>query len=152
VVPRIFNLPIGMGLVVLACLQAGCNPEPQKQTQLLAEARSDESNFSSYVPKNPYQEAGENLLTRTVLDTPGPGGTRIEVRDLFVTPGRAATKVSLPGPAVLEVMGGEGKITIGDNSQELTQGSSVRVAQDTTSSIESRGITPLLLRARIFIP
>jgi hypothetical protein len=151
--PRILNLPMTMCFATLVCLQAGCNQGPERQTtQLLAEAPSDVSNYSSYTPKNPYKEAGENLLARTVLETPGLEGMRIELRDLFVTPGRAATKVSLPGPAILEVLGGEGKITIGDNSQELTQGSSITLAQDATCSIESRGIIPLLLRARIFIP
>jgi hypothetical protein len=151
--PCILKLPLMTCFAALVCLQAGCNQEPEKQsTQLLAEAASDESNFSSYTPKNPYKEAGENLLARTIVETPGPDGTRIEVRDLFVTPGRAATKVSLPGPAILEVLGGEGKITIGDNSQELAQGNSIALAQDATGSIESRGISPLLLRARIFIP
>jgi hypothetical protein len=151
--PRILNLLMSTSFAALVCFQAGCNQKPEKQTTpLLAEASSDASNYSLYTPKHPYKEAGENLLTRTVLDTPGPDGTRIELRDLFVTPGRAATKVSLPGPAILEVLGGEGKITIGDHSQELTQGSSIALAQDATCSIESRGIIPLLLRARIFIP
>jgi hypothetical protein len=151
--PRISTLFMTTSFAVLVCLQAGCDQEPERQaTQLLAEASSAESNYSSYTPKNPYKEAGENLLARTVLETPGPEGIRIELRDLFVTPGRAATKVSLPGPAILEVLGGEGKITIGENSQELTQGSSIALAQDATCAIESRGIIPLILRARIFIP
>jgi hypothetical protein len=151
--PRISRLAMTMCFATLVCWQAGCNQEPERQTtQLLAEAPSDGSNYSSYTPKNPYKEAGENLLARTILETPGPDGMRIELRELFVTPGRAATKVSLPGPAILEVLGGEGKVTIGDNAQELTQGSSITLAQDATCSIESRGISPLLLRARVFIP
>jgi hypothetical protein len=149
----IFSLAMAMALAILVCLQTGCQNEPEKQsTPLLAEARPGESNFSSYAPKNPYKEAGKNLLARTVLETPGPAGTRIELRDLFVTPGTTAEKVSLPGPAILEVLGGEGKITTAEKSQELTQGTSVSLAQDATCSLESRGITPLVLRARIFIP
>jgi hypothetical protein len=118
----------------------------------LAEARPGETSFSSYVPSNPYRETGKNLLTRTIFETPGPAGTRIELRDLFVTPATTAEKVSLPGPAILEVLGGEGKITTAEKSQELTQGASVSLAQDLSCSLESRGITPLVLRVRIFIP
>jgi quercetin dioxygenase-like cupin family protein len=153
VMQRIFSLPMGVALATLAGLHAGCQKEPERQTtQLLAEARAGENNFSSYAPKNPYKEAEKNLLTRTVFETPGPEGTRIELRDLFVTPGSTAEKVSLPGTAVLEVLGGEGKITTGEKSQELSQGTSVSLAQNATFSLESRGITPLVLRARIFIP
>jgi mannose-6-phosphate isomerase-like protein (cupin superfamily) len=50
------------------------------------------------------------------------------------------------------VLGGEGKITTGEKSQDLSQGTSVSLAQNATFSLESRGITPLVLRARIFIP
>jgi quercetin dioxygenase-like cupin family protein len=153
VMQRIFSFPTTMVLATLVVLQAGCHKEPERQTtQLLAEARAGETNFSSYAPKNPFMEAGKNLLTRTVLDTPGPDGIRIELRDLFVTPGSTADKVTLPGTAVLEVLSGEGKITTGEKTQELSQGVSVSLAQGATFSLESRGITPLVLRARIFIP
>lgn len=150
---RIFSLPLGLAFAMLGVLSAGCSKGPERETtQLLAEASAGEANFSSYAPQNPYKKAGKNLLTRTVFEAPGPDGTSIELRDLFVTPGKTADKVSLPGTAVLEVLGGEGKMTMGDKSQELSQGTSVTLAQDATCSLESRGITPLVLRARIFIP
>jgi hypothetical protein len=148
---RIFSL--SMALLGLVCLYTGCQNAPERQsTPLLAEARPDETNFSLYAPTNPYKKAGKNLLARTVLETPGPADTRIELRDLFITPGTTAEKVSLPGPAILEVLGGEGKITTDEKSQELTQGTSISLAQDSSCSIESRGTIPLVLRARIFIP
>jgi quercetin dioxygenase-like cupin family protein len=150
---RIFRLPLGLAFAIAMVLPAGCNKEPERQTtQLLAEASAGEAIFSSYSPQNPYQKAGENLLTRTVFEAPGPDGTRIELRDLFVSPGTTADKVSLPGTAVLEVLGGEGRMTIADKSQELSQGTAVTLGQDAICSLESRGFTPLVLRARIFIP
>jgi quercetin dioxygenase-like cupin family protein len=150
---RIFNCSAAMALATWVVVLAGCHREPERQaTPLLAEARADETNFSSYAPQNPYVDGGKNLLTRPILDTPGPEGIRIELRDLFVAPGNTADKVSLPGAAVLEVLSGEGKITTGEKSQELSQGVSVSLPQDATCSLESRGITPLVLRARIFIP
>jgi hypothetical protein len=150
---RVFSMFVATALGFLVCLQTACQNEPERQaTPLLAEARPNETNFSSYVPANPYKEAGKNLLARTVLETAGPAGTRIELRDLFITPGTIAEKVSLPGPAVLEVLGGEGKITAAEKSQELTQGVSMGLPQGASFSLESRGISPLVLRARIFIP
>ena len=123
---RIFTLSSGLAFAMLVSLQAGCSKEPERQTtQLLAEASAGESNFSSYSPQNPYKKAGKNLLMRTVFEAPGPDGMRIELRDLFVSPGTTADKVSLPGTAVLEVLGGEGKMTTGDKSQELSQGTSI---------------------------
>lgn len=142
-------------LVILAwvCPQAGCEREsPLQATPLLTEASPDETHFSSFTPTHPYADAGNNLLTRTVFETQGPADTRIELRDLFVAPGKAAEKVSLPGPAVLEVLGGEGRIVMGDKAQKLVQGTSLSVAQNTAFSLESRGIAPLVLRTRIFIP
>jgi hypothetical protein len=150
---RIFNfLPVA-ALSVAVCLQSGCQNEPERQsTPLLEEAKQGETNFSPYAPKNPYKEAGKNLLTRTVLETEGPGGVKIELRDLFVVPGTTAEKVSLPGPALLEVLSGEGKITTGDKSQDLASGTTLTLAQDASCVLESHGITPLVLRARVFIP
>jgi hypothetical protein len=147
------GFPIAMTLATSVFLYAGCHKESERQaTPLLAEAGANETNFSSYAPPNPYVEVAKDLLARTVLETAGPDGLRIQLRDLFVTPGTSADKVALPGPALLEVLGGEGNITLGDKSQALSPGVFISLAQDATCSLESRGITPLVLRARIFIP
>lgn len=150
---RILHFSQALALAGLVCLPSGCQSEPERQsTPLLEEARAGETNFSPYTPKNPYKEAGKNLLTRTVLETPGPSGVNIELRDLFVAPGTTVEKVSLPGPAVLEVLSGEGKITTGEKSQELAQGTTLTLAQDASCTLESHGITPLVLRARVIVP
>jgi mannose-6-phosphate isomerase-like protein (cupin superfamily) len=133
--------------------QSGCRSESeQDETPLLAEARPDETNFSSYTAKNPYKEVSTNLLARTVFEATGPAGTKIEVRDLFVPPGKTAEKVSLPGPALLEVLSGDGKMISGEKSQELRIGMTLAVAQGAVFSMESRDIEPLVLRARVFAP
>lgn len=144
---------LGTILLAFACLQAGCRREPERETTpLLAEARSDESNFSPAASKNPYKEVAKNLLERTVFETPGPSGTQVELRDVFVAPGSKAESVSLPGPAVLQVVSGEGSATIGGRSQELKMGTVVTLPQDATCALESRGVMPLVLRAHIVIP
>lgn len=144
---------IGAFLLAFACFQAGCQSEPEREsTPLLAEARSDDSNFSPAASKNPYKEVAKNLLERTVFETVGPSGTRVELRDVFVAPGTKVENVSLPGPAVLQVMSGEGSATIGGKSQELNVGTTVTLPQDTSCALESRGITPLIFRAHIVIP
>jgi hypothetical protein len=133
--------------------QAGCRSESeQDETAVLAEARPDETNFSPSTAKNPYKEVATNLLSRTIFETTGPNGIKIEVRDLFVPPGKTAEKVSLPGAALLEVLSGDGKMTSGEKSQELRIGMTVAVAQDAAFSLESRDIEPLVLRARVLAP
>jgi quercetin dioxygenase-like cupin family protein len=102
--------------------------------------------------KNPYKEVEKNLLERTVYESAGPGGTRIELRDLFVSPGAMVEKVSLPGPAILQVLSGEGKMTTAEKATELTVGTTLTLGQDTSCALESRGITPLVLRAHIVVP
>jgi hypothetical protein len=137
---------------ILFC-QAGCRSESeQDETPLLAEARSGETNFSPSTAKNPYKEVATNLLSRTIFETTGPNGIKIEVRDLFIPPGKTAEKVSLPGPAILEVLSGDGKMTSGEKPQELRIGMTLTVAQEATFSLESRDIEPLVLRAHVFAP
>jgi hypothetical protein len=137
---------------ILFC-QSGCRGESeQDETALLAEARPDETNFSPSIAKNPYKEVATNLLSRTTFETTGPNGIKIEIRDLFIPPGKTAEKVSLPGPALLEVLSGDGKMTNGEKSQELRIGMTVAVAQDAAFSLESRDIEPLVLRAHVFAP
>lgn len=143
----------GTTLLALACLQTGCQSEPEREsTPLLAEAPKDQSNFSQATSKNPYKEVAKNLLERTVFETAGPSGTQIELRDVFVAPGTKVEGVSLPGPAVLQVVSGEGGATIAGKSQELKMGAAVTLPQDTPCVLESRGIMPLVLRAHIIIP
>lgn len=143
----------GTTLLAFACLGTGCQSEPAREnTLLLAEARADESNFSPATSKNPYKEVAKNLLERTLFETAGPSGTHIELRDVFVAPGTKVENVSLPGPAVLQVVSGEGSATIAAKSQELKMGTSVTLPQDTSCVLESQGIMPLVLRAHIVIP
>jgi len=144
---------IGTILLALTCFQAGCQNEPEREsTPLLAEAGSGESNASPAASQNPYKEVAKNLLERTVFETAGPSGTQIEIRDVFVAPGTKVESVSLPGPAVLRVVSGEGSATIAGKSQELGMGTAVTLPQDTSCALESRGIMPLVLRAHIVIP
>jgi quercetin dioxygenase-like cupin family protein len=148
-----FGLPFAVAMMAAGVMlwQAGCQGESeQDETALLPEARPGETNSSSYAPKNPYKEAATNLLARTVFEATGPGGVKIEVRDLFVLPGKTAEKVSLPGPAILEVLSGDGKMTSGDKSQELRTGAITSIAQGAAFSLESQDVTPLILRARVF--
>jgi hypothetical protein len=152
---RVFRLTYAAAAVAAGIMlwQTGCRGESEPdETPLLAEARPGETNFSSYTPKNPYKEISANLLARTVFETTGPGGVKIEIRDLFVLPGKTAEKVSLAGPAILEVLSGDGKMTSADKSQELRIGTTFSVAQGAGLSLESRDSAPLVLRALVFAP
>ena len=131
----------------------GCeNGSESQATPLLSEAQPGEKNISPYAPKNPYGEAQANLLSRTVFQVEGPKGITIEFRDLFVVPGKPTERISFSGPAVLEVLNGEGKFSAGGKSQELTPGSFVSIGQGEDFSLESRGEIPLEIRARLFVP
>ena len=140
-------------MATASLLTTACQGESERQsTPLLEEARKNEDNFSRYVPKNPFKQIGEHLLERKLFETTGPAGVRIELRDLFVVPGTRVDKLSLPGPALLQVLSGQGKITTAEKSEELGPGTSVTLTQDASFALDSPGITPLILRARIFIP
>ena len=149
----IIRVSVASALAAAACWQIGCqNEQGPQNTPLLAEARADETNFSEVKTKFPYKEVEKNLLERTVFEGAGPGGTRVELRDLFIVPGSTAEKVSLPGPAVLQVLSGGGKMTAAEKATELTVGTTMALGQDASCALESRGITPLVLRAYIVVP
>jgi quercetin dioxygenase-like cupin family protein len=152
---RIWVLAYGAAALAGGALlwQIGCRAEVEPdETPLLAEAPAGESNFSSYAPKNPYKEVAPNLLARTLFEAAGPGGVRIEIRDLFILPGKTAENVTLPGPATFEVLSGEGRMTTGDKSQDLRIGATLSVPQGASFSLESKDTTPLIVRARVFAP
>ena len=143
---------IAMAAMFFLCSCERAPSQAKLHSSLLPDASSEDTQFSKYAPENPYTQKGPALLERLLFETAGPNGVRIELRDLMVVPSAQPADVSFPGPAVLQVLSGEGSIVIGDKSQHLATGETITLAQNATSKLETHGTAPFVLRARIFNP
>ena len=148
---------VGLGALCVLFGLSGCshNQEPRRgrilieRTLPLPEVASGDTSFSSYKPANPYEEMGPSILARTIFDTAGPAGYRVEVRDLRVDAKRKAEDIRLPGAGFLEVQGGSGILTMVGKPQELPPGSMFSVPQGQAFTLEATSDQPLTIRARV---
>ncbi len=140
----LMSLPI---LLLLFACQRGAR---QEKTELLPEAGPNERNFSAYKPANAYAEAGKGLLVRTILETEGPPGMRVQVRDFLVAPGQRTDNVSFHGAAVVEVRSGAGSVIVGEKRQELVPGRTFSISEGQSLTLENKTALPIALRVYLF--
>jgi quercetin dioxygenase-like cupin family protein len=139
------------GLAISGC---GDTHPPREQIQIektrpLPEIAANDQNFSSYKPANPYQEVAANAMSRTIFEAAGPGGYRVEVRDLRVDAKKTAENISFPGAAFLQVIQGAGAVATGGKRQELAGSTSLSIPQGQTVALEATSDQPLILRVRL---
>ena len=137
----------------LAVVFAGCSRETPKvqveKTRPLPEVLAGDQNFSAYKPEGPFSEMAPGALARTVFQSPGPAGYRIEVRDVRVTPRKKAEDLTLPGAAFAEVRYGTGVMTAGDKRQDLALGATLSISQGQHFALESTSDQPLIIRVHL---
>src|SRR5260221_2105804 len=102
--------------LVCALPQSGCSRTssqqfPLEKTKPLPEVASRDQNFSKYEPPSPFSQTAPGLFTRTVYQSDGPLGYRVEVRDLSVAAKKRVENISLHGAAFVEVLYGTGAFT-----------------------------------------
>src|SRR5215472_8823698 len=90
-----------LGLRACSSNQLNRDRIPIQKTHPLPEIAPGNQNFSNYKPAEPYEELGPNAMVRTIFEAAGPGGYRIEVKDLRVDAGKKAENIRFPGAAVL---------------------------------------------------
>lgn len=145
-----------IGVLLLCCSVsiAGCEGWTQrgaKGTELLPKASPGERNFSSYQPKNPYEQLAAGIMTRTLFEASSGTGYRVVVDDLLVGPGKHSESVSLPGMAVLEVRSGNGLITIGRGKpRDLKLGSTFTLPEGESFAIDNKAEDAIAIRVHVF--
>lgn len=149
---KVIRYSAPMWFVCLLFIAGGCRSSHKfavEKTRPLPEAGAGEQRFSSYEPARGYSELAPGVLNRPFFGAAGPPGYRIELRDLFVAPGRKGQRLSLPGAAFLEVRDGSAVILVGDKRQELPIGATVSVNQGQSFDIEATSQQPLVIRVAL---
>lgn len=140
--------------VILLLSIASCSRRPTDQrmdvkTALLPEVAPDNKAFSDYQPAKPYAATDNGVLARTIFQAAGVAGTRIEVRDWTLPPGKQTTPITLPGAALIEVRSGSGTVRVADQRRELQLGAIVPVSQDQSFAIANSGQLTLAMRVYV---
>lgn len=145
---RTRSVPLFFFFGLILC--AGCSRKKDQvqidKTRPLPEVAAGDQNFSSYKPANVFSEMAPALLARTVFQSPGPNGYRIEVRDLRLAGRKQAEGLTLPGAAFGEVRYGSGAVVIGDRRQDLALGATLSISQGQRFSLQSTSDQPLVIR------
>jgi hypothetical protein len=137
--------------LVMCCTLLSCErDQTADKTSLLPGATPSDKNFSPYQPPNGYAEMTKGLLSRTVFESAGPPGTRIEIRDLFVGPGQSSESASLPGAAVFDVRSGSGSLVHGGQSQEVKTGTTIGISEGESFAIQNQADLPIIIRVNLF--
>lgn len=120
--------------------------EQAQKTRPLPEVAADDKNFSGYHAAKAFAQAPSGHFGRTLYQSDGPPGYRVEVQDLSVASKKRVDSISLPGAAFLDVRSGSGIITVAEKKQELIVGSSFSVNQGQSFALEATSDYPLTVR------
>jgi hypothetical protein len=97
-----------------------------------------------------FKELAPGLLFRPVFSSRVPDGGTIELWDLLTGPGVQSDSTRLPGAAVLEVRGGNGRIVVDGKPQDVRPGTMVAVPDGATvACLNDREDHGLAIRAVI---
>jgi len=81
-------------------------------------APSNELKFAGKLPEHPFQLQEGNVLSRVDFETPAPANSQIEIRDFILPPHVESRIAALPGPAIVEVSGGQGSLAVGEKEEK----------------------------------
>ncbi len=153
--------------ILALLIPSGCQPDPSSREfaektmggsagLLPGPPAVGEIRFSQYQPETESQELTTGLLSQTAFDTAGETAAaapaqsyRVEVRNLLVGPGKSTAEATLPGAAVFEVRSGNGTVTIGSASQEITTGSTFAVSEGESFRLTNSSEMGLALRVYV---
>jgi quercetin dioxygenase-like cupin family protein len=114
---------------------------------------SGQVTFAGSTPEHSFHLEKGNVLARTVFETAAPSNSHVQVRDVMLPPKAKSKLAALPGPALVEVYSGEGKMALGEKeekAEQLTAGSMRSVPAGQVLGFDNPGALPLVLRLYVF--
>lgn len=140
-------------LAVIGCLVLlGCEDRASRGLELLPEVPEDQVRLSDYEPQNPYSREPSGILARTLFEALDAPGVSVRVRDYLLPQGQTTEQIGLPGPAVFEVLAGQGSLSGPGGTRELEMGATFSIAAGQVFTLESSGDVALAMRAYVFVP
>ena len=118
--------------------------EPRENTAPLPEPPTNAAPLTESAPGAAFQPL-ENGSVRTVFQGVGPGGVKIEVRDVIVGPHASVRFDALKGPVVIDTRSGEGRAKRGDRSAGLDVANVASIAADGPIDVQNQGEIPLVM-------
>jgi quercetin dioxygenase-like cupin family protein len=140
----------GLSLAFVLLLTSGGSAQEQSNPPLLPPPPPGPLVFAGTPPEHPFRPTAGNVFISDVFATPGPSNTRIEVRDVLVPPSEQGQVAALPGPAVLEVLQGQGSLSLQGEEQPLADGGIGFVPAGQLLAITNTTPRPMLLRLTLF--
>src|SRR5258708_1258493 len=98
---------IFVGVLSLWVLCAGCASR-RNGVGVLPPPPPDQIKFSNYQPQSPFAEVSPGVSSRTLFVADEETSTRVEVRDVLVSPRKNPVAMAVPGADVFEVRSGSG--------------------------------------------
>jgi|HubBroStandDraft_6_1064221.scaffolds.fasta_scaffold1522947_1 quercetin dioxygenase-like cupin family protein len=144
--------PIVCVILLFSIASCGRRPTDQRvdvKTALLPEVAPDDKTFSDYQPAQAYAASDNGVFARTIFQADAAAGTRIEVRDWKLPPGKQTTPITLPGAAFIEVRSGSGTLQAGDQKQELQLGAIVPVSHNQSFTIANSSQFTMAMRVYV---
>jgi hypothetical protein len=87
----------------------------------------------------------QNASVRTAFEGTGPGGTKIQVRDIVVAPDGAVQFDPIKGQVVIDTRSGEGRAETGDLSTTLDTTKVASIAVNGKIEVQNQGDVPLVM-------
>jgi hypothetical protein len=98
-------------------------------------------------PTAPFdQQLAKGVLARSVLRTPGPSDTEIQIRDIIVGPHAETRLETLPGMVIVDVRSGTGSLSVGTKTMQLSMQQPVSLQGGETGVLRGGDRVPLALR------
>jgi hypothetical protein len=150
---------VGLGVTVALLLTQGGSAEDLEQFASLREPHlpfiqsallPGPRVFAASLPEHPLEVAPGSVLTRVLFATPGVPSTRVHVHDVQVPPDNRGEVAALPGPAVVDVLQGQGTLSVGGQNLPLADGTMQLIAANQSLTIINANSRPLLLRLYLF--
>jgi hypothetical protein len=116
--------------------QSAAQPQAHALSPIEASPSGDEAEKA--VPGN-YRQIAPGLLGRTLFSTSQAGPAAVQIMDILVGPGKAATIPNIDFAALIEVEAGDATVALDGNAAAARQEGVIAVGQGQTIAIDNSG-------------
>ena len=145
-------LPAGAIIGIAASIGTGWTQESQLAREgrgLLSPPAESPASLKSVPPEHPFVRDPSGGFSRIVFETDEDPNFRLVIRDFSFPPDRQSHTITLPSGAFLDVLGGQGEISIAGQRTVLALGARTAVSAGVPIEVANNGEQPVNIRALI---